>query len=114
MSIVGQRRQRPLNARDPRSPTGKRQGLDRRQLAELVVRQGGLCAVCGRPLGASFAVDHDHVLAAQHGHKPTTGCRRCVRGILHHGCNFALGALGDDPEILLAAAAYVVRLRRTF
>jgi hypothetical protein len=99
-----------------RSPpgAGKRQGLDRRQLAELVARQGGLCALCRRPLGVNFVVDHDHQLARQHGHNPRTGCSRCVRGILHTACNTAIGTFEDDPERLLAAAHYVTRLRRTY
>lgn len=114
MTIAGQRRQRPLGPADPRQPTAKRQGLDRLQLTALVTRQGGLCALCQRPLGGSFAVDHDHVLAVAHGHNPATGCRRCVRGILHTACNTAIGTFGDDPERLLAAAHYVTRLRRTY
>ena len=80
----------------------------------MVARQDGRCALCRRPLGATFAVDHDHLLAAQHGHRPDVGCRRCVRGVVHHRCNAAIAAFHDDPELLLAAAAYVVRLRRTF
>lgn len=112
--IAGQRRQRPLGPADSRQPTAKRQGLDRLQLAALVVRQGGLCALCRRPLGAVYVVDHDHQLARAHGHNPRTGCRRCVRGALHHRCNAAIGALGDDPELLRNAADYVTRLRRTY
>jgi hypothetical protein len=114
MKVIGQRRQRPLGPADPRQPTAKRQGLDRQQLADLVRQQRGLCALCRRPLGASFVVDHDHQLAAQHGHNPLVGCRRCVRGILHTRCNSALGAIGDDPEALQRAAEYVTRLRRSY
>ena len=113
MRIAGQRRQRPLSPRDPRQPAAKRQGLSRPQIEALRLAQGGLCALCARPLGYDFVVDHDHELAARHGHNPRTGCERCCRGLLHKRCNTLLGAFGDDPERLIAAATYVTRLRRS-
>jgi hypothetical protein len=112
--VAGQRRQRPLGAGDPRRPTRTRQGLTRLQLAALLNAQRGLCALCAKPLGSSYSVDHDHLLAKQHGHNPLTGCPRCTRGVLHPACNTGLGQLNDDPELLLRAAKYVTRLRRAF
>jgi hypothetical protein len=111
--IAGQRRQRPLGPADPRNPTAKRQGLTRLQLAELVALQAGKCALCERPLGARFAVDHDHELAASHGHNPRTGCLYCVRGALCHGCNRWLHTFRDTPAFLVRAARYAARLRGT-
>ena len=61
--------------------------------------QGGKCAICWAPESAQFKgvfhVDHCH----------TTGA---VRGLLCRGCNHMLGSVGDDPEVLRRAIAYLV------
>ena len=62
--------------------------------------QDGRCAICRgvgqnvgrRPLG----VDHDHTTLA-------------IRGLLCRNCNATLGLMGDDPERLNLAAAYLRR-----
>lgn len=69
-------------------------GLTEAQLADLVARQGGRCAIC-RDAPAAH-VDHDHV----GGH---------VRGVLCFSCNAALGQFRDRVDVLRAAAAYVER-----
>jgi Autographiviridae endonuclease VII len=62
---------------------------------ELLARQGGGCAICGRRQGkAALHVDHDHVTGE-------------IRGLLCVGCNNALGQFHDDPELLYRAADYV-------
>jgi hypothetical protein len=109
--VLRQRRQRPLGTLDPRQPTRKRQGLTRLDVAAAVVAQGGRCAVGGEPLGSQYAVDHDHALAARHGHAPERGCPSCYRGIVCNTHNAALGAFGDDPAVLRRAADYVERRR---
>jgi hypothetical protein len=75
---------------------------------ELLREQGGKCAICGSPSPADirasrFHVDHDHTCCP--GRK---SCGRCIRGLLCRGCNTALGNFGDDPERLIAAAAYLM------
>lgn len=77
----------------------------------LVRAQHSLCALCLRPLGEKFAVDHDHVLAEAHGHPATTGCERCVRGLTCLGCNFWLSSFRGEPEFLMRAAQYAGRRR---
>lgn len=59
----------------------------------LLMKQGGKCAVCGEVSG-SFKVDHDH----------DTGL---VRGLLCNKCNLGLGHFKDDPLLLSAAAQYI-------
>jgi Recombination endonuclease VII len=86
---------------------GPRQGLSKARVEAELRRQGGLCALCLRPLGASFAVDHDHKLAAQHGHDPERGCERCFRAIVCHRCNSVLGWGWDDPDFFERCAAYI-------
>jgi len=73
-------------------------GITAEDYDALLVRQNGGCAICGttKPGGrGSFHVDHDH----------TTGV---VRGLLCHGCNVGIGNLGDDPDRLMAAVAYLL------
>jgi len=71
-------------------------GITIQQFDEMLVEQGGGCAICGAtdPGGrGSFHVDHDHETAK-------------VRGLLCHGCNTRLV---DDPDLLLAMIAYLER-----
>jgi hypothetical protein len=64
---------------------------------ELLVRQGGGCAICRRTpeeLGKVLSVDHCHT----NGH---------VRGLLCSTCNFGLGQFKDDLALLAAAIEYL-------
>jgi hypothetical protein len=64
-------------------------------------KQCGCCAICRRKLeksGKQTHADHDHETK-----KP--------RAILCHGCNTGIGNLGDSPERLEAAAAYIRSFR---
>lgn len=73
--------------------------------AELLVAQDGVCAICGTdtPGGwGQFYVDHDHACCAGDG-----SCGGCVRGLLCLNCNQGLGKFGDNPELLIKAAAYL-------
>ena len=109
---VRQRPQRSLGPNDYRTPVGKRQGLTRVQVEMFAEAQGRKCALCERPLGDDFAVDHDHELAKLHGHGVDRGCPLCFRGLLCRSCNTALGVFREDPRLLHKAASYVV-FRRT-
>ncbi len=60
-----------------------RYGLTADQYAELLLKQGGACAVC-RSVVEKFHVDHCH----------NTGQ---VRGLLCHKCNIRLGGWDDLP-----------------
>lgn len=70
--------------------------------------QGDLCAICGQvethtirrwsDAPQTLSVDHDHV----------TGTNR---GLLCNKCNTPIGLMGDDPDRLEAAAAYLKRFR---
>lgn len=68
---------------------------------EMLVAQGGCCAVCertdtGNSKHPHFAVDHSHLTGA-------------VRGLLCHHCNIALGAVKDNPSLLRELADYLDR-----
>lgn len=66
----------------------------------LYALQNGKCFGCQRATGRTkrLAVDHDHVLALEHGHDPKKGCVRCVRCLLCGQCNAIIGRL--DVEAL--------------
>jgi hypothetical protein len=73
----------------------------------LALRAKAKCDACGttdpgHKLG--FMIDHDHLCCP--GNK---GCPNCVRGLLCHGCNVALGAIKDDANRLLDLYAYLYR-----
>lgn len=71
-------------------------GITLQDYDEMLERQDGGCAICGRPPRAdiSLHVDHDH----------GTGL---VRGLLCFPCNNALGLMGDDPARLARAIDYL-------
>lgn len=63
----------------------------------MVERQNGKCPICRSSLGEKPHVDHDHMTGA-------------IRGILCFNCNAGLGKYGDDPERLVRAAQYLLRI----
>ena len=72
-------------------------GLSLEAYQELLAQQGGVCAICGSPPGKrALAVDHDHVTGE-------------VRALLCTRCNVGIGGFRDDPQLLVAAIAYLER-----
>ena len=70
---------------------------------ELLKKQGGVCAICGRPEEIRNPTARDRSsLAVDHCHE--TGK---VRGLLCFKCNTGIGALGDDIEALERAISYL-------
>ena len=82
----------------------QRYGISSDQFNSMLIEQGG-CAACGRAEsnGKYWHVDHDHSCC------PTDAksCGKCVRGILCHGCNTALGNVGDSETTLIALIEYL-------
>lgn len=82
-----------------------RYGLTPERFDQIMTEQGDRCASCGTdspPTG--WHIDHDHSCCPG-----GRSCGRCVRGILCSPCNTGLGHFGDDPDRLLAAAAYLLQ-----
>ncbi|WP_093929588.1 endonuclease domain-containing protein [Streptomyces sp. ok210] len=71
----------------------------------LVESQGGVCKICrrGDVGGRSLAVDHDHECCPQQ----MKSCGNCIRGLLCHNCNTAIGHLRDSAELCIRAAKYL-------
>ncbi|MGY1735648.1 endonuclease VII domain-containing protein [Geodermatophilus sp. SYSU D00684] len=74
----------------------RRYGITAAEADVMLVQQDGLCAICRR--AAAQHVDHDHVTGA-------------VRALLCFSCNGGLGQFKVDPEVLRAAARYVLHHR---
>ena len=72
-------------------------GLTREEYKNILDRQGGVCALCKSPPTPQkdLGVDHDH----------RTGR---IRGLLCDSCNVSLGRFNDDPDLLIAAAGYIL------
>lgn len=76
-------------------------GLDHDAYMALGESQDWKCLICAvnlEPEGWGTNIDHCH----------ETGK---VRGLLCSSCNSGIGSLKDDPDLLLAAAAYLMRAR---
>jgi hypothetical protein len=72
-------------------------GITEQDYDRMLDEQAGGCYICGgKPERRALDIDHDH----------ETGK---VRGLLCSNHNRAIGLLGDDPEMLLAAHAYLVK-----
>lgn len=88
----------------PNYPVGRRRdelGLSVADVAALIARQGGACAVCGDELDRAPGsrrthLDHDHSTMR-------------VRGVLCLNCNIAIGRLKDSPRRARLAADYLER-----
>ena len=80
----------------------KQFGITVEQFDEMLRKQGGACAVCGRPPTEINGHRHKHRLHVDHDH--ATGR---VRGLLCNSCNVAIGCLKDDIGVLYAAIDYL-------
>jgi hypothetical protein len=86
-----------------------RYGLTVDAFNALVLQQLGQCLICRRSLtDARLAVDHDHNCCPG-----STTCGKCIRGVLCHQCNVALGLMGDSPDTMRAAAQYLEQRTRS-
>ena len=77
-------------------------GMTVQQYAQLYVKQGGRCAICG---GEGFLLNktrHKIKLVVDHDH--STGK---IRGLLCHNCNRALGLFHDNLDHLNNALNYL-------
>lgn len=89
-------------------------GLDAETYDALLLAQGGCCAICLSPDSGprGWHVDHDHD-CCPHSRTSFVTCGQCVRGLLCHSCNLAIGGMKDDPTRLRAAADYIERAAAT-
>lgn len=91
-------------ARHSRSAKFKRYGITEGEYISMLRLQNNRCKICGgvNQDGSDLAVDHDHYCCPGN-----ESCGQCIRGLLCRKCNSGIGLLGDDPNIIRAAAAYI-------
>lgn len=75
----------------------KKYGIAHDDAINLLYDQGNVCAICSTdtPTEKGWCVDHDHATGK-------------VRGILCSKCNSGIGFLGDDPDTVKRALAYLI------
>jgi hypothetical protein len=87
----------------------KAHGMRPEQWYAMWMEQGGNCYLCEQPLPddrSKVAVDHDH------NHCPSgRSCGHCRRGLTHHGCNTAIGLVGEDAALLRVIADNLERAK---
>ena len=83
----------------------KKYGLAAGEYDTILVSQGGVCALCGRPPAKrALAVDHCHACG-----RYRKWLRLSVRGLLCSNCN--RGLFRENPALLRLAAEYFQRHR---
>lgn len=80
-------------------------GLTMEQYRTMQRVQGGKCAICYKAMrvGGKPGMDQEHI-----DHCHTTGV---VRGLLCSRCNSSIGKFEDNPDLLIAAAGYLMAHR---
>jgi Recombination endonuclease VII len=80
--------------------------LTKEDFMRILETQGRKCAACGAEdpgaKGRDWAIDHDHGCCPKN-----KSCGKCIRGLLCHPCNLALGMVKDDPKRLRKLAQYL-------
>lgn len=93
-----------------------RYGISSNEYEAMLEKQHGLCAICqkppeqvvGHPRGRRLFIDHNHKccsLSSSTGIKKS--CGKCIRGLLCSSCNYILGIIKDDEQIIDRAKLYL-------
>lgn len=77
----------------------KRHRITEEQYNKLYSLYDGKCHSCKK--NEAICIDHDHLCC-----QSNRSCGKCVRGILCHHCNTALGLLKDDVNVIILLAEY--------
>lgn len=100
-----------------RSPEAQRAGklwvnyrLRPEQFQAILEAQNYGCAICGDE--GQLVVDHDHNCCPSSKGQERT-CGKCIRQLLCHRCNQAIGLLREDPFIIESALAYIAKHNST-
>ena len=91
----------------------KRYGITVKQFEALLKSQNNNCGICSRKFWDETSgpnIDHDHSCC----NEQQKSCGRCIRGLLCASCNFALGALLDNPDWFTKGAKYLQSGTLTF
>ena len=81
-------------------PSWKRHNISEEYYLELFNKYDGKCHSCKE--NSATNIDHDHSCCDTY-----RSCGKCIRGILCHGCNTALGLLKDSPDVIKNLLEYI-------
>ena len=81
-------------------PNWKRHNITKDKYEELVAKYNGKCHSC--KVNDGNRIDHDHNCCSGN-----FSCGNCIRGVLCHNCNTALGLLKDDKEKIENLIKYI-------
>jgi len=86
----------------------KKYGISLEIFNQMLEVQKGLCAICNKPeLDIVKATGKTKPLSVDHCH-----AKGHVRALLCRACNHGLGNFKDNPDLLLAAAAYLTKYEK--
>jgi hypothetical protein len=91
---------RNYTAGSKNKPTHRKHHLTFEQFESMLAAQDGLCSIC--KISEATHIDHDHSCCPG-----PYSCGRCVRGLLCHNCNTALGLVKESVSTLAAMVDYV-------
>lgn len=97
--VAALNKRRRENGDNVRSNLKKKYGMSENDYAEMLDRQGNVCAICGEQDANGqrrLVVDHDHATGK-------------VRGLLCNTCNLGIGYLKDNTSILTSAIEYLTK-----
>lgn len=83
-----------------RVPNWKRHGISEEKYLELLEMTNGKCHACRE--NKATQIDHDHSCCDK-----SFSCGKCIRGVLCHNCNTAIGLMRDSKIIALRIADYL-------
>lgn len=81
-------------------PNWHRHKITEEKYKELLAIHSGLCHACKESIATN--IDHDHECCSGN-----FSCGKCVRGVLCHHCNTALGLLKDSQQNIKGLLSYI-------
>jgi hypothetical protein len=107
----GLARRSPLSKKERRAIWRRKDlyGLSQDNFEMLKRRQNNCCGICGNVFVVSPDIDHDHSCCPG-----SKSCGACIRGLLCHHCNTALGNFRDDPALLRKGVEYLEAFKNEF
>lgn len=85
-----------------RASNWKRHKLTEEQYLDMLKKYDGKCYACQDR--EATCIDHDHACCGG----TRRSCGECIRGLLCHNCNTALGLMKDDPLALMKLVNYIL------
>ena len=89
--------------------------IDLNTYNSIMEKQNYCCKICKEKANLDKSGKY-YILNVDHDHSCCPGkksCGKCIRGLICHNCNTALGAVKDNPDILYKAVEYLKSYEKT-